>query len=237
MFDDLSGKEILEQFKTNKKLKITTYVVLGVAVLISGYLIYGQFKKHYDQESSDAVAIWHNKASRLLDNEMEYRLAFTTAEAELTDDQKAKKAEFDKVFKEGKKLVDEWNGYKGGEVAQYAVARLMMVKKDFKNALEQLEDVDLEDTYGPIGVKMLMGDCYSEMKKYKEAGDMYLEASEINPNEALTPLCLMKAGACAEEAKDYKTALTCYQKIKDEYGTTPFGRDIDKYIGKVEGKQ
>jgi tetratricopeptide (TPR) repeat protein len=57
-----------------------------------------------------------------------------------------------------------------------------MAKGEFKKALEELSGVDVNDTYVKAMALGLQGDCYSEMKDYKKAFDLYMEAAAADEN-------------------------------------------------------
>jgi tetratricopeptide (TPR) repeat protein len=83
-------------------------------------------------------------------------------------------------------------------------------KKHSKN----LEGVDVTDTYIAVYTIGLQGDCYSEMKNYKEALGLYEEAASKNENEKTSPEFLFKAGLVAEELGDFEKATELYTKLK-----------------------
>lgn len=76
----------------------------------------------------------------------------------------------------------------------------------------------------------LIGDCYTQLKDYKNAVDHYLKASKIE-NNFTAPLYLKKAGLVSFAQGDSNKALECYQIIKIKYFNSLEAQDIDKYIG------
>jgi tetratricopeptide (TPR) repeat protein len=111
-----------------------------------------------------------------------------------------------------------------------------MNKGQYKKALEELEGVEVSDTYVSAMVLGLQGDCHSEMKDFEKAGVMYLEAAGVNENELTTPMYLFKAGLCAEKVKDFEKALECYTKIKDDYPSYGSQKSIEKYVARASNK-
>ena len=112
-----------------------------------------------------------------------------------------------------------------------------MAKGEFKKALEELEGVNVNDTYIAVYAIGLQGDCYSEMKKYKEALEMYEEAAAKNENEKTTPEFLFKAGLVAEELGNFEKATELYTQIKENYTTFSSQKTIDKYVARVINKK
>lgn len=211
MLENINSKEIKSQFKTNKKLRLVTFIVGGAIVLIAGYFLYQQFVvKPNEEKSMDAYWVGMNYAA---------------------------KDSTDVAIDELTAVVKKYDGYSGGENAQYLLATQLMKKGEFKKAIETLEGVNTEDTYISAMSIGLQGDCYSEQGKYKEAVEKYVEASETNKNELTTPMYLFKAGLCAEELKDFEAALGYYQTIKDDYTSYSQRKQVEKYIARVSSQK
>lgn len=205
-----SFNDIKRQFKENKRLRLITAVVIGLIVGILGYILYRQFV--YGPNNQKA-------------NEGYYRGLNLAA-----------KDSVDAAIAELEPFVKKNDGYQGGEVAEFTLARQYMAKGDFQKALKLLEGVKLKDTYGPAMALGLQGDCYSEMGKYKDAMDMYIDAAEANENEWTTPTYLFKAGQVAEEIKDFAKAKELYERINQDYYMFGQQKSIDKYIARVSVK-
>lgn len=210
MLENISGEEIKNQFKTNKKLRLTTFIIGGVAVLALGYFLFLQF--HWEptnEESKD-----------------KYWPGLNFAVADSTD----------AALASLKPVKENYDGYIGGEIAQFVYARQLMNKGEFQKAIEDLEGVDVEDTYISIYAIGLKADCLSELKKYEEAANLYLEVADMADNDLTTPTYLKKAGLCAEELKDFKMATKCYERIKDEYVDFARTNSIEKYLARAKSQ-
>jgi predicted negative regulator of RcsB-dependent stress response len=210
MLENISGSSLKEEFKSNDKLRLITYIVGGAVVLVLGYFLYKQFIFAPSEEKSKAA----------------YFEGLNYAAADSTD------AAIDKL----RPVVKNYDGKIGGEIAQFTLARQYMAKGEFNKALEELEGVDVSDSYVSVMAIGLQGDCKSEMKKYAEAAELYLKASEKNDNEFTTPTYLFKAAMCAEKLNDSETALTLYKKIQDNYPDFANQKSIKKYIARSTKK-
>lgn len=210
MLEDISGSQIKDQFKSNKNLRLTTFAVGGVLLAVIGYFAYVQFMfKPANEESKD-----------------KYYVGLNFAVADSTD------AALDEL----RVHKDKYDGKIGGEVSQFVYARQLMENGEFKKAIEELDGVDVNDTYVRVMTVGLKADCYSEMEKYKEATELYIEAADLDDNDLTAPMYLMKAALNAEEIQDYKTATTCYERIRDDYSNFANLKSIDKYIAKTKNK-
>lgn len=210
MLEDITGEQIKEQFKSNSKLRLVTMVVGGLIVLVIGYFVYRQFIYEPANEKSKE----------------NYWIGLNYATADSTQ----------MAIDELSVHTKNFDGKIGGEVAQFVYARQLMAKKEFQKAIDELDGVNLNDTYASVMAKGLKADCLSELKKYEEAANLYMEASEINANDMTSPMYLMKAGLCAEELNNFEMATECYQKIKDNYAAFASQKSIDKYISRASNK-
>lgn len=210
MLEDITGKEIKEHFKSNKKLKITTMIVGGLIVLTIGYFAFMQFMWNPANEKSKEKG-WAG---------LNYASVDSTEMA----------------IDELRLVVKNFDGKIGGEVSQFVLARQYMNNGEYQKALDELKSVNVEDTYVAAMSVGLQADCYSEMEKYDEAAKLYLKAADVNENEMTSPSYLFKAGLCAEEIKDFKTATDCYQRISDDYPAFGSQKAIDKFIARASNK-
>lgn len=207
MLENLSGRELKQQFKQNSTLRIVTICVGSVIALVLAYLAYRQF-------------IW--KPANIKSNDA-YWVGLNYADKDSTD----------QAIDELKGAVKKYDGKDGGELAQFVLARQYMSKGEFSKALDELESVNVNDTYIGTYTLGLQGDCYSEMGKHKDAIDLYIDAAERRENEKTTPEYLFKAALCAEKTGDFEQAKELYTRIKDNYLTFSNQKVIDKYIARV----
>lgn len=208
MSDNITKEELIEQFKGNKILKYSTYAVGGIAVIVLAVLAYKNFVSGPKEKASEAEIA---NGIMYLENDST-RLA--TEEFEY--------------------LASEYNGYKGGEVAQYALGNLYFEQGNYEAALNELKGVKIEDTYLMTLAIGTQGDCYSELGDYKNAVKMYVKAAERKTNDVTTPMFYYKAGLNAEEAGDFSKAAEFYKIIKSDYLSFASQKGIDKYITRAE---
>lgn len=210
MANNITTENLKKQFQENKQLRTITYIILGVIVLILGLILYRVFiSGPKEVKSQDAYYSGLNYAA---------------------------KDSTDKAIQELEAAVKKFDGYSGGENAQFVLGRQYMQKGNFKKAIDAFEGVKVSDTYIQIYAVGLQGDCYSEMNKYKEALDKYEEAASINENDKTTPDYLFKAALVAEQLENYEKAGELYEKIRDEYPVFAGQRAIEKYIARTKRK-
>lgn len=206
-----STTNLKQQFKENKQLRLITFSIGGVIVVLAGYLVYRQFVfGPTNEKSKDAYTEGLNYAAQDSTD-----LAIETLEP----------------------VAKKYDGTVGGENAQVILARQYMEKGNFKKALTTLEEVNVSDTYVKIGVVGLTGDCYSEMGKYDDALAAYEKAAGMNENEKTTPEYLFKAALVAEQLKKFDKATEFYTRIRDEFSAFAQQKAIDKYIARASNKK
>jgi tetratricopeptide (TPR) repeat protein len=210
MLDNFSFKDFKSQLQNNAKLRIATYGVGSILVVLLGYFAYRQF-------------IWNPSNEKSKDA---YWVGLNLAAKDSTD----------AAINELEPVVKKYDGKKGGEIAQFILARQYMAKGEFQKALDNLKDVKVSDTYVSIFKLGLQGDCYSELKQYEKAVDLYIEAAELNENEKTSPEYFFKAGLVSEKMKDFEKATELYTRIKSNFVNFSNIKSIDKYIARSKNK-
>lgn len=130
------------------------------------------------------------------------------------------------------KIISEYGGTDAGNVAKYYAAVSNYQKGDYKKALDLLDEFSTsEEILSAMKIGM-QGDCYSQLKNYDKALELYEKASQENENELTTPLYLKKQGILALTLGKKDKALAAFTKIKEKYEQTIYGQEIDKYIAR-----
>lgn len=131
-------------------------------------------------------------------------------------------------------IIDDYGLSKTANLAHYYAGISYLRKGEFENAIEHLEDFNSDDEMlAPIAIGAI-GDAYMELGKTEDALSQYVKAAEMRDNQFTAPLYLMKAGLAYELQGDYSGAKKVYEKIKKDYSETTEGRNVDKYLARVE---
>ncbi len=224
MSENFSLDDFKQKFKNNKKFKILTIIGGSILVTLLLFFAYRQFiwlPANEKSKDSYYVALNH------IVNEQNKQAPL---------DSNAKKIDPIKMLQSN---VKKYDGKIGGEVNKFLLARQYMDKGKYKEAIVLLEDIDVDDTYMSAMAVGLQGDCYSEMKKYKKAIELYEEASKINDNQFTSPMYLFKAGLNSEKIKKYEKANAYYNEIAFNY---PYSyltqqKDMEKYKARSTNKK
>lgn len=132
-------------------------------------------------------------------------------------------------------IMDDYKFTKSANLCHYYAGICYLKKGEYQNAIDQLSDFSSEDELvGPMAIGAT-GDAYMELNNADKAISCYLKAADKRKNDLTSPLFLMKAGMAYELQGKNEDALKVYQRIKTEFGRTNEGRDIDKYIARMNG--
>jgi tetratricopeptide (TPR) repeat protein len=199
------------------------FIVIGLIVAsILGYLAYQKYvKAPQEKEAANELAFPKAYFDNAINNSVAADSLFTLA---------LKGADGKYGFVD---IADEYSGTKAGNLANYYAGISYLRLKQYKEAIDYLEDFSSKDELlGPIA-KGAIGDAFADINQPKDAFDYYLKAANLKDNNFSTPLFLFKAGNTAMELENYSKALELFEKIKNDYPTAVEANNIDIYINKA----
>jgi len=128
------------------------------------------------------------------------------------------------------KVIEEYEGYDGGRLAQYDLGIAYLNIKEYDKAIKALSKVDFEDEIlGTMAIGAI-GDAYMQLGNVSKAYSYYYKAYSKKDNQLTTPMFMMKAAKAKELAKDYKKAMAIYQKIVYNYPGYSESYIAEKYL-------
>ena len=133
-------------------------------------------------------------------------------------------------------IIEDYSFTKSARLAKFYAGISYKELGDFENAIDFLSKFNTRDGMISSVAKSALGDCYSELNDFDRAIKSYMDAINSNTDQFTTPIILKKAGIVAEAMGDNEQALELYNRIEKEFPDTAEGRDIKKYIGRVEAK-
>lgn len=133
-------------------------------------------------------------------------------------------------------IINNYGGTPAGNAAKYYAGVSYLNLGKYQAAIDYLEQFDADGEILPIMKYGAIGDAYAELNDLGKALSYYEDAVDAGGIEALQAYYLKKIGMLNEKQENYAAALSAYQKIKTDYPTSPDGRDIEKYIMRVEAK-
>ena len=105
-----------------------------------------------------------------------------------------------------------------------------------EEAIALLKKYSVKDKIMQARAYCAMGDAYSNMKDYTNALAFYNKAAALEDNEFRSSY-LLKAALVCEETGDNAGALKLYKEIETKYPKSVEGRDVQKYISRIENQQ
>lgn len=210
-----STYEQLESF-FNKNKKILTIVTGALVVLVGGYMYYTEMI----QKPKEKKALEELFTAEYFFDKDSFNLALNGREGE---------------YYGFLQVIDEYGGTKAGNLANYYAGICYLRLGQFEESISHLKKFKSSDVIlGPMAMGCI-GDAYRELGQSEEAASYYEKAANKSDNAFTAPMYLKKAGMTYEEdLKNFDKALKVYKKIRDEYGNSAEGRDIGRYISRLE---
>lgn len=138
-----------------------------------------------------------------------------------------------------KKVADEYSSTDAGHLAALSAAEAYYNTGKYKEATACLEDFKTSEPVLKSNAKILLGDCYVNLKQYDKAIGAYDDAISIaGVNDQIVPRALLKEANIYDSQKKYEQAFGCYEKISKEYPNfqTGNGMSIDAYIAREKAR-
>jgi tetratricopeptide (TPR) repeat protein len=133
-------------------------------------------------------------------------------------------------------IIDEYSITKSAKMAKYYAGICYLELGAYESSIEYLSKFKTKDLLIGAASKSALGDAYSEIQEYDKAVKNYLVAANKFENEFSSPIILKKAGIVYEEIGELQKALEVYEKISTQYPESAEGREMKKYIGRLEAK-
>ena len=133
-------------------------------------------------------------------------------------------------------IIDEYGITSSARLARYYAGICYKELGNYQEAIDYLKRYNTNDLLVGASSKSALGDAYAELGQYDKATRTYLDGAESYENDFSTPIILKKAGIVYEEMGELEKALEVYKRIQTNYPESAEGREIKKYIGRVEAK-
>ncbi len=133
-------------------------------------------------------------------------------------------------------IIEEYSVTQTANLSRYYAGISYLRIEEYQNAIEYLTRFDARDQLvSPVALGAI-GDAWVELGELENAVSFYVKAARRRANEFTSPIYWMKAGQVYEELEKYNRALEAYENILDDYPETTEGRQVEKYIARVQLK-
>lgn len=202
-------------FERNQNLVLG--VLAGLVILVGGYFAYNNFfKAPRAEEAIDQMT------------QAQYQFERDSFALALTNPGGGAMGFLD--------IIDSYGNTPSGNVAKYYAGICYLNIGEYDAAISFLKEYSPDGNITPIMRNGALGDAYSELSEYDDAISYYKKAVNAGDNEMLTAYYLHKLGLLHERNGRFAEAKEAYQRIKEEFPTSNQGREIDKYIARVDGR-
>ena len=133
-------------------------------------------------------------------------------------------------------VIDEYGSTKSGNRAKYMAGVCYLKSGQYDEAIHYLKKFKSRDKLVSVQALGLLGDAYMEKNDIDNAIKYYKKAVSKNPNEMITPVYLQRLGWLYEMQGDWKEALSCFEKLQQEYMQSPEAMDAEKRIAFLKEK-
>lgn len=133
-------------------------------------------------------------------------------------------------------IIDDYGMTKSSNLAKYYAGVCYLNMGQFDDAITYLNKFKTNDILIGASKYSSLGDAFSGNSKFEEAAAAYLKGADKYENNFSSPILLKKAGLVYEELKQYKKAYDVYTRLKQTYPDSQEGREMDKFIARVELK-
>ena len=133
-------------------------------------------------------------------------------------------------------IIDDYGITKSAKVARYYAGVCYHQLGQHEDALDYLGKFKTKDLLVGAAKYSTMGDAYVELGELDKAVGAYQHGIKEFENSFSSPIMLKKLGIVYEEMGKLEDALEAYQTIENSFPDSQEGREIKKYIGRVESK-
>jgi len=132
-------------------------------------------------------------------------------------------------------LVNDYGSTTAGKRASYLLGIAMYRQGKYDEAIDNLENYDLNDMIVQPEALGMIGDCYVEKKELEKAASYFVKAAEVSKNNFTSPRFYKKAGLVYENLKEYEKAKGYYEKVQKEFPESDAAKqDIEQLISRTE---
>jgi len=134
-------------------------------------------------------------------------------------------------------VLDDYGISKSAKISKYYAGVCYHQLGDHETAIKLLSKFKTDDLLVGAAKYSTLGDAYVEMDDLNKAISAYKSGIDKYENNFSSPILLKKLGLVYEELGNLNDALDTYKVIELNYPGSAEGKEIKKYIGRVESKK
>ena len=200
----------------NENKKYITYAATGLVVVVIAAFIIVRNRRANDERAAAEVAKVFSIYDAAAGNAQQYTMAIN--------------GQPEHGIMGFKAIVENYGGTESGELARFYLANAYFNLGQYDEALKQFDKFSGSNSLLASSALAGLGGCYEMKKEYSKAASNYEKAAQESPNSVDTPEYLDSAARCFGLAGDKEKAIGLYKRLKQEFPTSTFARDADRYI-------
>ncbi|MBI3586269.1 MAG: tetratricopeptide repeat protein [Ignavibacteriales bacterium] len=130
-------------------------------------------------------------------------------------------------------IVDDYGSTKSGELAKLYLANAYYAKNNYDKALQYYSDSSIKDDMLSASASAGVAACYEAKGEYEKAAVYYEKAAFKNGKDVLAAENLHHAAYNYSAAGKKEKAVELYKKLKKDYPTSTYAREIDRLIAEA----
>lgn len=207
-----SYAKVQQTYFENKNTIIGAAVAVILAIALSiGYYYYSQTQENKAQELMGNAEIYFLNG--------DYENALNGSEEDFT-------VGFEQI-------INNYSGTKAGNLARYYAAVCEYKLGDTEAALQYIRDFEVTDGIMGVAPLSFKAVLLTETGNHQEAAETYVQAAELNENDATTPYNYLEAANAFNDAGDTEQAKTYARKVVDEYPNSQQVADAQRLLGRL----
>jgi tetratricopeptide (TPR) repeat protein len=208
-------KLITKYFETRKWIEENTKILSYVGIGLAGLVLVGFLWTKSRADSNEKATAMLAKVSQYYD-EGRYDLAINGVPQEGTQGLQA--------------IVDELGSTHAGEIAKLYLANSYYALKNYDKALSTYDNISISDKMITASAYAGMAACYEAKSDFNQAASYFEKAASKNMTEVQAPENLQRSAINYAAAGKKEKAVELLQKLKKEFPTSSYARDVDLYI-------
>jgi tetratricopeptide (TPR) repeat protein len=127
-------------------------------------------------------------------------------------------------------VVNEHGSTHAGEIAKLYLANSYFATKNYDKALSTYDDISISDKMTTASAYAGMAACYEAKGDFTNAASYFEKAAAKNMAEVQAPENLQRSAENYAAAGKKEKAIELLQKIKKEFPSSSYARDVDLFI-------
>jgi tetratricopeptide (TPR) repeat protein len=129
-----------------------------------------------------------------------------------------------------KSIVENYGSLEAGDYARFYLANAYYHLGKYDLALDQFKDFSPTDNFLAVSRLSGIASCYEATGKYQQAAENFEKAASKYPQDVNAAENMSNAARDYGKAGEKEKAIELYTKLKNNYPTSTFARDADRFI-------